>query len=433
MTRIHWAAFVVGIAWLGVVFAAGNPEERYAGTVHYQNGRWPVLLTLSGTDGSCTMSFPALGVAGMGVNAERDGEALTVALPYGLGEQTLRPDGDGLRTDASPSDPDAVAVVLSPDAIPAPTRHPIGFEHDGVSLQGELFVPVTSGDSGPPLVVVGHGAGRTTRGTSEYLFWAEFLTREGYAVFLYDKRGLGGSGGEYPGADLETLTGDFTAAVRAAAARPEIDAGRVAILGWSQFGWIGFDATSKLEGMIDAAILLSPPAVDPVTLELGVIHDALRTEGLDAESMADAMAYVRLYFAAARRPSLFDRVAEWASEAEGTPWIAHVPVPSSPDDLAWWGDNAGTDPAAGVTSFGKPVLAVFGANDRRVNPESNALRFELLAQAGGSPTEVWIADEADHRLEVPARMIQSSLRFPSLAPGLLDRITRFLDANLCEN
>ena len=71
-----------------------------------------------------------------------------------------------------------------------------------------------------------HGSGPTQRAYLPEL--SALLVRHGVAVLVYDKRGIGQSGGAYPGESptagaIDTLARDAQAAARFLAAQPEID------------------------------------------------------------------------------------------------------------------------------------------------------------------------------------------------------------------
>ena len=118
--------------------------------------------------------------------------------------------------------------------------------------------------SGPhPAVAWVHGSGDTTRAYLPDL-QALFL-RYGVAVLAYDKRGVGQSGGTYPGESptptaIDTLARDAAAAVRFLAGRAEIDRTRVGLAGHSQAGWIIPLAASR-EPAARFAVIFSGPAV----------------------------------------------------------------------------------------------------------------------------------------------------------------------------
>ncbi len=66
---------------------------------------------------------------------------------------------------------------------------------DGILLEGTLELPTLTGTH--PLVIFVHGSGRATR--SDYQEIVNELLPKGYAVFRYDKRGVGASQGTYSG------------------------------------------------------------------------------------------------------------------------------------------------------------------------------------------------------------------------------------------
>jgi dienelactone hydrolase len=58
------------------------------------------------------------------------------------------------------------------------------------------------------------------------------------AVLGYDKRGVGGSTGDWNTASFEDLAGDVVAAFEYLKTRSDIRRDQIGTLGWSQAGWI---------------------------------------------------------------------------------------------------------------------------------------------------------------------------------------------------
>ena len=121
------------------------------------------------------------------------------------------------RTDAVPPTPQLEGIARE--------RRQVRFASRGVTLAGELDLP--SGDGPAPLVFVIHHSGPVDRDSYGYL--AELLVAEGYAVFRFDKRGTGMSGGEYGCCESE----DALAAYRAVTAQDGIDQCNVFIVAQS--------------------------------------------------------------------------------------------------------------------------------------------------------------------------------------------------------
>src|SRR5207244_289981 len=96
--------------------------------------------------------------------------------------------------------------------------------------------------AGPfPAVAMVHGSGPQTR--EEFQAFAAYCELLGIAVLADDKRGVGQSGGVYPGerasdSTIDVLARDAQVEARFLAALPGIDPARVGLLGDSQAGWI---------------------------------------------------------------------------------------------------------------------------------------------------------------------------------------------------
>ena len=95
-----------------------------------------------------------------------------------------------------------------------------------------------------PGVVLVHGSGPLDRDATVFgqhkplLVLADALTRAGYAVLRYDKRGVGQSSGDFRAATTLDFAGDAEAAMRYLRTRSEIDSKRVALVGHSEGGTI---------------------------------------------------------------------------------------------------------------------------------------------------------------------------------------------------
>lgn len=101
-------------------------------------------------------------------------------------------------------------------------HNPVGH----IRLAGTLSMP--SGKGPFPAVVMISGTGQNTRdedvwGHKVFLVLADALTRQGIAVLRYDKRGVGGSTGDYDAATTLDFTADAEAAVTWLKTQPEID------------------------------------------------------------------------------------------------------------------------------------------------------------------------------------------------------------------
>lgn len=152
----------------------------------------------------------------------RDAQGRTVGVTVSAGEQRPR---QGTR------------VAVREDTI--------SFQSGDVTLFGTLVLPATG--TGPwPVIVYVHGSDNTAsvdRSWEPYLFAAN-----GVAMFVFDKRGTGRSGGRYT--QLFTrLADDVVAATARLRSHPDVDTLRIGLAGFSQGGWVAPLAASRDPGI----------------------------------------------------------------------------------------------------------------------------------------------------------------------------------------
>ena len=110
----------------------------------------------------------------------------------------------------------------------------VAFSSGAIRLVGTLISPTTAGRH--PAIILVHGSGAEDR---EYMLpFARFLIRHGVAVLGYDKRGVGGSTGDWNKASFDDLAGDVVAAFEYLKTRKDIDPAQIGLLGVSQAGWV---------------------------------------------------------------------------------------------------------------------------------------------------------------------------------------------------
>jgi len=103
-------------------------------------------------------------------------------------------------------------------------------EVDGIKIVGQLYLP---DDQTPyPTVCVCHGipAKRRDARNGGYRLLAKRICRQGFAVFIFNFRGTGASGGNL---DILGWTRDLKAAIDYLYTLPEVDSSRLSLLGFS--------------------------------------------------------------------------------------------------------------------------------------------------------------------------------------------------------
>jgi uncharacterized protein len=114
----------------------------------------------------------------------------------------------------------------------------VEFVSHGAKLSGSLVLP-RNGQIRAAVVFI-HGSGKQTRNMT----WAGRFSGEGIAALVYDKRGVGKSGGEYEGEqsvsekNISLLADDSVSALGVLASHPSLEGVPLGLTGISQAGWI---------------------------------------------------------------------------------------------------------------------------------------------------------------------------------------------------
>jgi len=340
----------------GVAFDGRLRDGRLAGTV--TQGR------LRGTFEVAPGSAPA--VDALGLYRSPAGDAVAIVQAQGLPTWLVElPSGDvhGLnrslttvgRRLGETSGAGAIAVAATSLAWHGTHYRRVPLRQREVRV-GALAATLTLPPGRGPFaaVVMAHGSG--PQGRDEFQVFAAYCELLGIAVLADDKRGVGQSGGVYPGErasprTLDVLAQDARAEVRYLRSLPEIDPARVGLLGDSQAGWVIALAAAR-----DAAVRFAVPLAGPtVSVDQTDLWGALagRGETQPSSSRATLVAQMRL---------------------------------STP---------AGFDPGPSLARLRIPVHWVFADDDRNVPTE---LCVERLEQLSADHDFTWTVVHATHTL-----------------------------------
>ncbi|WP_328649343.1 lysophospholipase [Amycolatopsis sp. NBC_00348] len=220
---------------------------------------------------------------------------------------------------------------------------------DGLPLAGTLTLPAGAGPH--PAVLLLHGSGRLDRDagtrrlrTGAGPALAEALARQGIASLRYDRRGVGANPGDWLAAGFADNRRDAAAAVRALAARPDVRADAVGVVGHS-------------EGAVHAMALGAHADVAAVVLLAGFARlgeDALRWQA--GMIVRDLPAFVRPALRAFARRQLARIKTTDATRVAGFPVNAR-----------WTRELLAHDPRPDLADIRVPVLAITGGKDVQVD------------------------------------------------------------------
>jgi uncharacterized protein len=143
-------------------------------------------------------------------------------------------------------------------------------------LSGTLYLPANARNI--PAVIVFHSASSATRDLALYSHLKQMLPPLGVAVFVYDRRGTGRSGGAGAHGDYEALADDGIAVQRMLARDPRLDAKRIGFWGLSQGGWLSLLAASRSRETAFVISVSAPMTTPEVQMNFAVAN-ILRING----------------------------------------------------------------------------------------------------------------------------------------------------------
>lgn len=352
---------------------------------------------------------------------------------------------------------DAFAPLVAPS--PSPGSQPYDSLNvtfpggaDGVTLAGTLTLPHTDGPH--PAIVLLSGSGPQDRDESllpiaqikPFALIADALSRAGIAVLRFDDRGVGQSTGDFASATTNDFSADGRAAIDYVRSRPEIDAGRVGVLGHSE-GGLEVASMAASDPSLAFVVSMAGPAVPGIDVLVAQAQAIARAAGKSNEEVTKIGMTERTVLEAARDGRVDEARASLTS-AFGEAWDALTPEQQqqagSRDAYVqanleaqlqalqspWFMGFIQSDPGADWQQAQVPVLALFGGKDVQVVAEQNApaLARELATDARVL-SDIVIFPDANHLFQhaitgSPTEYGTLEQAFtPEFLPTLVDWIT----------
>ena len=295
----------------------------------------------------------------------------------------------------------------------------ITFTSGAVTLAGSLLLPRT-GESLPGVVFL-QGSGAEGRWASHYL--AAQFANHGIAALIFDKRGVGGSSGDWRTMTIDDLAADDSAAVARLHQEPRIDAKRIGLHGHSQGGTLAPLVAARSTNV--AFIIGSAAAGVPTdSTELFSILNSVYPAATSAEDSASAKAYTSELIAVAYHGRPRERLDLLASSLKDRPWF--FPLPPAGD--TYWSfsrDFAQYKPLEWWARVRVPALLIYGSADQRVPATESAARIAAaLQKAGNADVTVKILPGADHTFRLPPGSSGWPVTAPDYIPALLDWLAK---------
>ncbi|MEU9836331.1 alpha/beta hydrolase [Streptosporangium sp. NPDC048047] len=298
-----------------------------------------------------------------------------------------------------------------------PRPYDVAFPSGEVTLAGSLTVPERGGEAAG-VVMVG-GSGPSDRDNDVYFPpIRRHLADTGIAVLSYDKRGVGGSSGEWRDATIGDLAADAAAALDFLRATPGVRAGAVGLFGHSEGGWVVLRAAAVRDDL-PWVITNSCPATTPAVQERHALTGALRRAGADARDTGRTLALYDHLVEAGRAGADFATAAGLVGSAGPSP--AFASYWAEVDERLWrfLRRKQDHDPVPDAERLRCPHLAIFGGADELV-PVAESVRLfgDAACRLDRHPRArltVEVFPGADHRVQTDGEGLLASCYLTILA------------------
>lgn len=294
----------------------------------------------------------------------------------------------------------------------------------GARLRGRLLLP--PGDGPVPIMVEVHGSEGAN--ALDFNAFQRFAPESGVGVFVYAKRGSGGSEGRYT-QDFHILAEDAAAAVVEARRLAGARAARVGLHGSSQGGWVAPLAASRTP--VDFVIVGFGLAYGVLSEDSDQVMLDLKAKGWgpDVLTQAREITDVTGAFVASHGAVGFDGLEAVRARYRAEPWFKDIKgeftgllLNASNDQITAMapqlesGPSWDYDPLPVLGSLGAPMLWIQAEDDIGAPPDATRRRLIDLA-AQGRPITLLEYPDTDHgivRFETAPDGARTSLGY---APG----------------
>jgi pimeloyl-ACP methyl ester carboxylesterase len=255
----------------------------------------------------------------------------------------------------------------------------------GIKLAGTFTKP-TDGQNLTAVVLIA-GSGRNDRnetGMGHFLLLSDYLTRHGYAVLRYDKRGAGESEGDYGAATTFDFTEDAKAALDYLNTRSDIDHQSIGIIGHSEGALIAPMIAAESKEAVAFIVMMGGIGVRGSELLLLQSGKMAAIQGAPDEEISEMIRKNRILYEIAGSSDSDSIVAKKLSEAD--PGIEN----NDYNGLlwTWFRTFLSLEPDTYLSKVTCPVLAINGEKDVQCPPEENLAAIKQSLQKAGNESYV---------------------------------------------
>jgi pimeloyl-ACP methyl ester carboxylesterase len=267
-------------------------------------------------------------------------------------------------------------IIACSHKQPVMVQTRIHFSAGDASLYGMLALPVKR--SGPvPVVIFVHGDGPMPFDAFGYYqpIWTE-LAKQGIGSFSWDKRGVGGSEGNWLDQSMADRASDVLHAIKFLQSSPDLQKpSSIGLIGFSQAGWV-MPQISRKQNAIDFTVLVST-AIN------------WEQQGSYHQRMSGVKEYTDSLLTASLKKSL--SYAEY--QANYTQQEQQNKLPENEflldkDRYTFVTKNWQSDATADLQKIDVPVLAIFGEDDLNVDIANSIEHLQKALNRHAQPDQL---------------------------------------------
>ncbi len=281
-----------------------------------------------------------------------------------------------------------------------------------LALAGTLHLP--DGEPQATVLMV-PGSGPSDRDNDGYFTTIRAgLLERGIAAASFDKRGVGGSTGDWRDTGPAEQAADVAAQLACLRATPGMNPARLGLFGHSQGGWVVLEVAAA-DPSVAFVVTNSGPGVTMERQERYATEAHMAAAGAPADAIAGALAKQDALMALVRDGADFETVLA-AAGGDGPPDALELEL------VRRWLDH---DPRTALERIECPLLAIFGDEDLHVPVEASIAVFRAARADRPESLDVVTLPGADHRLQNG----DPKTLHAGYEPALGDWITRFADSD----
>jgi alpha/beta superfamily hydrolase len=311
-----------------------------------------------------------------------------------------------------------------------------------LTLAGTLTLPKVEKPAPAVLLIAGSGVvdrDETIFGHKPFWVIADHLTKQGFVVLRFDKRGVGQSTGNYKNATTEDFAADALAGVEYLKTRKEVDAKQIGLIGHSEGGLIASMMAGKSDDVAFIALMAAPCVTGEVILCEQEVRIS-RALGVAEEQILQQLNFQKQILSVIKKESDLDKAEKQLRE------IITKQSNMLPEELQsesrtameaqmercntkWFRYYLTYDPTISLKHLKIPVLVINGERDSQVSSKQNlSVAAQSLEEAGNQNYTIIEFPKLNHFFQTceTGSVLEYGIIEETIAPMVLDALSNWI-------